>query len=80
MLVRIQGVQIETLEREGISRDVVLSYAKIGFVVLERRNDTLWLSDDDTEKVFRAERIRRDLGANLVGAALVIEVLDRFGR
>lgn len=80
MLVRVGGCPLETLEREGISRNAVLSYAKIGFIVLERRSSALWLSDADADRVFRAERIRRDLGANLIGAALVIEVLERFDR
>jgi chaperone modulatory protein CbpM len=79
MLVRSSRYSLSQLEREGLSRGAVEAYIKIGFVEVERWEAEWYFSLEDAERLCRAERIRKELGANLVGAALVVEVLERFG-
>jgi len=79
ILVRSERLGLSGLEQGGLSRGAVHAYLKIGFVTAEVLGDELYFSTRDAERLFRAERIRRDLGANLVGAALVVEVLERYG-
>jgi chaperone modulatory protein CbpM len=79
MLVRTGRCSLTTLEREGLSRGAVDAYVKIGFVEVEQFGEERYFSLHDAERLCRAERIRRQLGANLVGAALVVEVLERYG-
>jgi chaperone modulatory protein CbpM len=78
MLVRTGRCSLATLEREGLARGAVAAYIEIGFVEAECLGEELYFSLRDAERLCRAERIRRELGANLVGAALVVEVLERF--
>ncbi len=78
-LVRSERYPAELLCREGLAISTIEGYVEIGFVEPFEIAGEWYFSREQVERLFRAERIRRELGANLVGAALVVEVLERFG-
>ncbi len=80
MLARPERYPVSYLVRAGLSPSAVRAYVEIGFVEGVEIEGELFLSRLEVERVLRAERIRRDLGANLIGAALVVEVLERFSQ
>ncbi len=80
MLARPERYPISYFLRAGLSSSVVRAYVAIGFVEPVEIDGELFFTRTEVERVFRAERIRKELGANLIGAALVVEVLERFER
>jgi len=80
MLARPVRYPLSYLVTEGVSPAAIKGYLEIGFVEAEEIGGELYFSPEAVERIFRAERIRRELGANLIGAALVVEVLESFGR
>ena len=79
-LARAELYPLGFLVSEGVSPSAVEAYLEIGFVEAEEIGGELFFRRRAVERIFRAERIRRELGANLIGAALVVEVLEAAGR
>ncbi len=78
MLIPGEWLTLAVIEEQGLSKAVVLGYVEIGFVEASSLQGEICIRRDDLARLVRAERIRCDLGANLIGAALVVEVLERF--
>lgn len=80
MLAPVLRYPLGYLIDAGISPSAIQAYLEIGFVEAEEIDGELYFTREAVERIFRAERIRRELGANLIGAALVVEVLESFGQ
>jgi chaperone modulatory protein CbpM len=67
----------ELAARCGVDRDFVEQLVELG--VLERHGaDPARFAGELTLRVYRCLRLQRDLGLNLEGAALALELLDRI--
>ncbi|WP_456410347.1 chaperone modulator CbpM [Oceanithermus sp.] len=78
-LMRSERYPADLLCREGLAQSALEAYVEIGFVEPVVIAGEWYFTREQVERLYRAERIRRELGANLIGAALVVEVLERYG-
>jgi MerR family transcriptional regulator/heat shock protein HspR len=64
----------QVAERLGISRRTIRVYESEGFITVERRGNRTLLRPSDIEAILRIERLRNDLGVNLAGVGVILEM------
>jgi len=60
--------------RLGISPRTIRTYEEEGFIVLERTGNRCFIRTDDVESVVLIERLKNDLGINIAGIGVVLEM------
>jgi DNA-binding transcriptional MerR regulator len=75
-------VTLETLaERTGVHPQRIRDYVEYGLLEpCERAGERLWFVPGAVIRLRRIERLRRDLGVNLTGLAIILELLERLQR
>ena len=76
-LIRIDGSG--TKERLSIYRldlhpDLVKAFADSGIVEIKDG----YIGSDDLKRIYKVMRLRRSLGVNLVGASIIMELMERI--
>ena len=72
---------LDTLSRSaGVHPDLIADYVDLGLIEpVDERGEHEWLFDDDALFVLRRiERLRRDLGINLEGVGVILELLHQI--
>lgn len=65
----------------GVSKETIIDIVNEGIVSVEKRPGSEWQFDNDACKRIRiALRLTNDLGVNLAGAALALELLEEIER
>jgi MerR family transcriptional regulator, heat shock protein HspR len=64
----------QVAERLGISRRIIRVYESEGFITVERQGNRTMLRSSDVEAILRIERLRNDLGINIAGVGVILEM------
>ncbi len=68
-------------ERTGIPPQRIADYVELGLLEpCERVGERLWFTPVGLVRLRCIERLRRELGINLTGIAVVLDLLDRIQR
>lgn len=71
--VKLYALQ-EVLETAGISRRTLAVYEELGFISAGREGDSALYGEEAVETVLRIQRLRRDLGINLAGIEVILDM------
>lgn len=64
----------QVARRTGVSTRTIRTYEEEGFIAIERVAGRCLLCPEDVETVLLVERLKSDLGVNLAGAAVILEM------
>ncbi len=68
----------QVARRMGISTRTIRAYEDEGFIAMERVAGRCLLCREDVETILLVERLKTDLGINLAGAAVILEMRSRM--
>ncbi|MEW5722157.1 MAG: MerR family transcriptional regulator [Thermodesulfobacteriota bacterium] len=68
----------QVARRFGISTRTIRLYAEEGFISLERRQGRCLLRPGDVDAIARIERLKADLGVNLAGVGVILEMREKM--
>lgn len=81
-IARVEREQLtldELAARAGLHPNLIEQFVEYGLIEPARRAGARMLFDVDCiGRLRKIERLRRDLGANLAGAAVILDLLDRM--
>ena len=70
---------VEVVDRTGISRTTLRAYERAGLIDSPFKDEEgLSYGETVVDRVLRIERLRRDLGVNLAGVQVILEMRDRI--
>ncbi len=78
----LSGITLARLCEEcGLDAECVLEFVAAGLITPSGRRQSEWRFDRSSIiRIRKAERLRRDLGVNLAGAVLALELLDEIAQ
>lgn len=68
----------EVARRMGVSRKTIRIYEQEGFIRLERVSGRCVLPQSEVESIARIERLRKDLGVNIAGIGVILQMRERM--
>ncbi len=68
----------QVAQRLGITTRTIRIYEEEGFIRLEQRGDTIIMDPEDVEILMVAERLKNDLGINLAGIGVILDMRRRI--
>ena len=68
----------QVARRLGISVRTIRVYESEGFITVERQGNRTILRPSDVDAILRIERLRSDLGVNLAGIGVILEMRQKL--